>query len=94
MCVDISVRVVFCVMSKRAMLRLSYGPVGTAQRCIVYLLVKPVDFGEMGAEGSNDYPRKNKQRPFIKKPVTAGESTTIPGVWQRLRGRPGRGKVL
>lgn len=93
-CVDTSVRGVFCVMSKRAALRLTYGSVGTAQRHIIYLLVKPVDFGEVRAEISNDYPSKSKQKPFIKKPVIAGESTTITGVWQRLRGRQGRGKVL
>ena len=73
---------------------LTYGSVGTAQRHIIYLLVKPVDFGEVRAEISNDYPSKSKQKPFIKKPVIAGESTTITGVWQRLRGRQGRGKVL
>lgn len=67
---------------------------GTAQRDIIYLLIKPVDFGEMRAEVNNDYPRKNKQKPFIRKPVIAGESTTITGVWQRLRGRQGRGKVV
>ena len=54
--------------------------------------LEPV-FPALAGRFSTTAPPGKPQKPFMKGFVIAGESATITGVWQRWRGRQGRGQI-